>query len=258
MGGAVKTNVRCSCVESDVELPTAANLVDHILVEEMSQLPEVTFSDNCSNVTIVYNEYESVASCEIDFGPMDTASNIKLHGLPFENKHHWDKGYYLFKADGTTKILGSIKNNSVSSSGWVMQIDFERVKRYNDWIASGGHADTDSQREQRFYGNVDFSKTNRIAGFGDFKNGNLSLINGANPHYMDVGPKDVYGNYGIGLYASYQGTVNGQAVTGEIEMNGSLKKCVRQREGTRLLVREWIVTDAAGNTGVFIQRVEKE
>ncbi len=262
MGGAVKTDVRCSCVESDVELPSADNLIDHILVEDLSQLPEVTFSDNCSNVTIAYNEYESIESCEIDYGPVYTDSNIMMHSFPFDNKHHWAKGYYIFKADGTTKILGRIENNSEPNSGWVMNIDFETVMTYTNWISSGGYANTDNLKEQRFYGNVDFSKTNSILGFGNYKNSSLSLVSTTDLHYMDVGPKDEYGAYGIGFYASYQGTVNGQVVGGEnlqhIDMNASLKKCVKIREATRLLVREWIVTDAAGNTGVFIQRVELE
>ena len=77
---------------------------------------------------------------------------------------------------------------------------------------------------------------------------------------MDIGPRDVYGDYGIGFWISYEGTVNGQAVGGDtmqhIDMYASLEDCVNRR--SILLVREWTVTDAAGNTAVYIQRVEAE
>jgi hypothetical protein len=77
---------------------------------------------------------------------------------------------------------------------------------------------------------------------------------------MDIGPRDVYGDYGIGFWLSYEGTVNGQTVGGEssqhIDMYASLNKCVVKR--ANIIVREWIVTDAAGNSSVFIQRVEFE
>ena len=39
-------------------------------------------------------------------------------------------------------------------------------------------------------------------------------------------------------------------------MEASLTKCVKARDGADLLIREWTVVDAAGNIGVFVQRVE--
>ncbi len=260
MGGAVKTNVRCSCVEFDTELPTADNLVDHILVEDISQLPIITFSDNCSNVTIEYAEYYSRESCEIDFGPVHTDSNIWFNNFPFDDKHHWNKGYYLQFLDGSTKIYGKIVNNSESNSGWNTEILFDKLVDFNTWVSSGGQVGNDAQKEQRRYGAIDFSKPYKLTGFGNYKNSNVSLISTTNLHHMDIGPRDVYGDYGIGFWSSYEGTVNGQVVNGaaHIEMNASLARCVRSRDGADLLVREWTVTDASGNTAVFIQRVEIE
>ncbi len=79
---------------------------------------------------------------------------------------------------------------------------------------------------------------------------------------MDIGPRDVYGDFGIGFWVSYEGSVNGEVVSGSnsqhIEMNASLDKCVIARDGADLIVREWIVTDASGNSIVFVQRVELE
>jgi hypothetical protein len=262
MGGAVKTNVRCSCVETDTELPTADNFIDHILIEDISQLPEITFSDNCSNVTVEYSEFYSRQSCEIDFGPVNTDSNIWFNDFPFDKYHHWDKGYFLQFLDGSTKIYGKIVNNSEPDSGWNAQILFEGLVSYNTWVNSGGQVGSDAQKEQRSYANVDFNKPYKLEGFGNYKNSDISLVTTYNLNYMDIGPRDVYGDYGIGFWSSYEGTVNGQGLAGGssqfIEMNASLKKCVFARDGANLLVREWVVTDAAGNSKVFIQRVEIE
>lgn len=262
MGGAIKTNVRCSCVESDTEYPTADNFLDHILIEDISQLPEITFSDNCSNVTISYNQYESRQSCEIDFGPINTSSNIWLNNFPFDKFHHWNKGYYLQFIDGTSKIYGNIINNTEPESGWNVEIFFNDLVSFNTWVNSGGQVGSDSQKELRSYANIDFNKPYKIDGFGNYKNSSLSLVNTYNLNYMDIGSRDVYGDYGIGFWSTYEGSVNGQVLNGGnsqfIEMNASLKKCVFARDGADLIVREWVVTDAAGNSKVFIQRVEIE
>ena len=262
MGGAVKTNVRCSCVESDTTPPTADNLVDYIIIEDISELPEVTFSDECSEVTVEYAEHLSRRSCEIDFGPVHTDSNIWFNNFPFDDKHHWDSGYYLHFLDGTTKIYGRIVNNFEPNSGWNVEVIFNELVTYNTWINSGGTVGDDAQKEQRNYAAIDFNKPYKLEGFGNYKNSNLSLVSTTNLHYMDIGPRDVYGDFGIGFWSSYEGTVNGEVVSGansqHIEMNASLEKCVRSRDGSDLIVREWIVTDAAGNSNVFIQRVEMQ
>jgi len=262
MGGAVKTNVRCSCVEFDTDAPTADNLVEYIIIEEISEMPEVTFSDECSEVTIEYEEHRSRSSCEIDFGPVHTDSNIWFNNFPFDDKHHWDRGYYLQFLDGTTKIYGRIVNNSEPNSGWNVKVIFNALVDYNTWLNSGGEVADDAQKEQRNYGEIDFNTPYKLDGFGNYKNSNLSLVSTTNLHYMDIGPRDVYGDFGIGFWSSYEGTVNGQDVSGtnsqHIEMNAALDKCVNSRDGADLIVREWTVTDAAGNSNVFIQRVELE
>ncbi len=262
MGGAVKTKVRCSCVEFDTDPPTVDNLNEYIIIEDISEFPEVTFSDNCSNVTIEYSEHLSRKSCEIDFGPVHTDSNIWFNNFPFDEKHHWDKGYYLQFFDGSTKIYGRIVNNSEPNSGWNIEVIFDELVDYNAWINSGGQIGSDTQKEQRYYANIDFNKPYKLNGFGNYKNSNLSLVSTANLHYMDIGPRDIYGDFGIGFWSFYEGTVNGQIVNGgnsqHIEMNASLNKCVNARDGADLIVREWIVTDAAGNSSLFIQRVELE
>jgi len=244
MGGAVKTNVRCSCVEFDTELPTANNLIDHIIIEDMSQLPVVTFSDNCSEVTIEYNEYISRESCEIDFANV-ADSNILLN----DKKYHWNKGYYSQEIYGSTKILGRIVDNTNPNSGWNAEIFFDKLKGYTTWVGSGGQTGSDADNVHRKYAAIDFNKAYMLSGFGNNATSNLELSNTANSNYMEKGLKN--GVYGIGFWSSYQG--NG---SGDILMEASLTKCVKARDGTDLLVREWTVIDAAGNTGIFVQRVE--
>lgn len=246
MGGAIKTNVRCSCVEFDTELPTANNLIDHIILEDISQLPEITFSDNCSKVTIEYREYYSRESCEIDFANV-TDSNILLN----DKKHHWNKGYYSQYIDGSAKIYGRIVNNTEPDSGWNAEIFFDELVNYNTWIASGGQTGSDADKTMRNYAAINFNKAYTLNGFGANKNLNLELISTANTNYMEKGLKD--GMYSIGFWSSYQGNESGT-----IKMNASLDKCVRARDGADLLVREWLVTDAAGNVSLFVQRVELE
>ncbi len=266
MGGAVKTDVKCSCVDFDTTPPTADNLIHHILVEDISLIPEITFSDECSAVTVEYSEYEGLESCVIDFGPnnaendIPTDSNIWFHSFPFDKWHHWANGYYEKFTDGSAKIHGRVVNNTDPNSGWIIEIFFETLVDFDTWVAAGGNIENDTQRELRSYASVDFSKPSKLEGFGNYTGSNLTLLSNTTLHNMDIGPRDVYGDYGIGFWLSYEGTVNGQTVGGEnlqhIDMYASLDKCVVKRAS--LLIREWIVTDAAGNSSVFIQRVEFE
>jgi len=260
MGGAVKTDVKCSCVDFDTTPPTASNFTDHILLEDISQMPKITFSDECSQVTVEYTEYEAEESCWIGFGPVYTESNIWFHSFPFDKWHHWENGYFQRFADGTAKIHGRVVNNTDTTSGWIIEIFFETLVDFNTWVAAGGNIENDPLQEQREYANIDFSKPYKLEGFGDYTNSNLTLLSNTNLHNMDIGPRDVYGDYGIGFWLSYEGTVNGEQVGGEalqhIDMYASLDTCVPRRD--ILIVREWVVSDAAGNTSIFIQRVELE
>ena len=260
MGGAIKTNVVCTCVDFDEEPPTPDNLTDHIIAFDINNLPNVTFSDNCSAVTVEYNQYLAEESCWIDFGPVYTESNIWFHSFPFDNWHHWEEGYFQRLEDGTAKVHGRVVNNSDPASGWIIEIFFEELVDYTAWVASGGYIEGDDQKELREYARVDFSKPYKLEGFGDYTGSNLTLLSNTDFHHMDIGPRDVYGDYGIGFWISYEGTVNGQAVGGEskqhMDMYASLENCVEKRG--ILVVREWTVTDAAGNSAVYIQRVELE
>ncbi|MET2984741.1 hypothetical protein [Aureibaculum conchae] len=255
MGGAVKTNVRCSCVENDTELPTANNFVDYILIEDMSQLPEVTFSDNCSEVTIEYKQYKSRESCDIDL----TNSNIKFNGVQSNNEFTYNKGYYVQVLDGSAKIFGKLRNDTDTNSGFDTDLYFEKVMGYALWIQAGGEVDNAADIDRHKFANVDFTKPNRFSGFGANKNDNVELVN-SNPHYLDIGPRDRYGYPNVSFLLSNTGTVNGQTIPSgqHIEMNAAFTKCVRARDGADLWVREWTVTDAAGNVAVFVQRVEIE
>ena len=259
MGGAVKTDVICSCIDFDVTPPTADNLVDHIIAFDLNNLPEVTFSDECSSVDIVYNQYLAEESCWVDFGPLNKDSNIIFHSFPFDKNHQWQEGYFQKFEDGTAKVHGRVINNTDPTSGWIVEIFFEQLVDFTTWVASGGTQPGDPLQSQRVYANVDFGKPYKLEGFGDYANSNVTLLN-TTPHYMDIGPKDTYGSYGLGFQISYEGTVNGQAIGGEsdqfIEMISSLDLCVNRR--AILVIREWTVSDAAGNTAIFIQRVELE
>jgi len=259
MGGAIKTNVRCSCVENDTELPTANNFVDYILIEDMNQLPEVTFSDNCSEVTIEYKQYKSRESCDIDFNATNTESNVLFNGLQSDKEHSYNKGHFVQVLDGSAKIFGRMTNNTLDNSGWDTNIYFEKVIGYALWITAGGEVGDAPDIDRHKFANVDFTKPNSLKGFGTNINDNIALAN-SNSHYLDMGPRDRYGYPSVAFKLSYEGTVGGQAIpSGEhIEMDAAFTKCVRARDGADLWVREWTVTDAAGNVAVFVQRVEIE
>ncbi|MDY7394163.1 hypothetical protein UMM65_02840 [Aureibaculum sp. 2210JD6-5] len=259
MGGAVKTNVRCSCVENDTELPTANNFIDYILIEDMSQLPEVTFSDNCSEVTIEYRQYKSRESCDVEFNTTNTNSSIVFNGMQSNKEHYWDKGHYVQALDRTAKIFGKMRNNVDTNSGWDTEIYFGEVMGYALWINAGGQVGTAADKDRHKYANVDFTKPNSFIGFGTNANDNIELVN-SNPHYLDIGPRDRYGYPNVSFMISYSGNVGGQAIpSGEhIKMDAAFTKCVRARDGADLWVREWTVTDAAGNVAIFVQRVEIE
>lgn len=260
MAGAVKTDVRCSCVDFDTTPPTADNLVDHILVEDISQIPTITFSDECSAVTVEYSEYDGEESCWVGFGPVFTEATVLFDNFPFDKSHHWENGYFEKLTDNSAKVHGRVVNNTDPTSGWIVEIFFETLVDYTTWMNSGGFLDTDALRQQRLYANVDFSKPYTFEGFGEYTGSTITLLSNTNFHHMDIGPKNEYGSYGMGFRISYEGVVNGQTISAansqNIEMYASLNTCVNRR--ARLIIRQWIVTDAAGNASVFIQRVELE
>ncbi len=260
MGGAVKTNVVCTCVDFDEEPPTPDNLISHIIAFDINDLPEVTFSDDCSAVTIAYEQYMAEESCTTGFGPLNEDTNIIFYSFPFDKNHHWENGYFQRFEDGTAKVHGRVVNNSDPASGWIIEIFFEELVDFTSWINAGGPAPGDSQQSERSYANVDFSQPYTLEGFGDYEGSNLTLLNNGQDSYMDIGPKDTYGKYGMGFKIAYEGTVNGQQVGNEgdqfIEMMASLEQCVIRRG--LLVIREWTVTDAAGNTAIYVQRVELE
>jgi len=245
---------------NDVTPPTADNLEDNILVFNFDNLPEVTFSDECSDVTIEYTEYEAINSCWADFGPGNATTNISFEGLTFDKNHHWDYGYVIRLLGFAPKVIGRVVNNTDPTSGWIVEIFFESLKSYNSWIAAGGQTDNDTFKDQRQYANVDFTKPYTFKGFGSYENSTITLLENTDPHYIEIGQKAEYGINGAGFKIAYEGSINNVAIgsggTQNIEMFAALDRCISRRG--ILLIREWKVTDAAGNTQVFIQRLESE
>ena len=245
---------------NDVTPPTADNLEDSLLVFDFNNLPEVTFSDDCSDVTIEYTEYEAIQSCWADFGPGNSTTNVRFEGVPFDENHHWEYGYVTKLLNFAPKVIGRVVNNSDPTSGWIVEIYFESLMSYNAWIAAGGQTDNDNLANQRQYANVDFTKPYSFNGFGSYTNSTITLLQNTDPHYIEIGEKAEFGLNGAGFKIAYEGTINGVAIgnggSQNIEMFAALDRCIDLRG--RLLVREWIVTDAAGNSQVFIQRLESE
>ena len=245
---------------SDVTPPTADNLEDSLLTFDINNLPVVTFSDECSDVTIEYSQYEAIQSCWADFGPDNSTTNVRFEGVPFDENHHWEYGYVAKLLNFAPKVIGRVVNNTDPTSGWIVEIYFESLKSYNAWIAAGGQTDNDSLADQRQYANVDFTKPYSFKGFGDYTNSTITLLENTDPHYIEIGEKAEFGSNGAGFKIAYEGTINSVAIgnggTQNIEMFAALDRCIDLRG--ILLVREWIVTDAAGNSQVFIQRLESE
>ncbi len=261
MGGAIKTDVRCSCVDFDEERPTtAAPFTNHILLEDISLMPQIEFVDNCSAVLVKYNESEDVIdSYFIDYGAKNKTTNVMLKGLPFDENHHWDEGYYQQYEDGTTKIHGTILNNTDTASGWLIEIYFKPLVDFNTWVSQGGYIDSDNLKSQRKYAAVDFSKPYTFIGFGKYNYNSLTLLDNTNFHHMDIGPRAEYGDHGIGMFISYNAAINGKTNTSanqKIEMYAGLKNHAYKRQ--LFIMREWKVRDAARNYKVFVQRVELE
>ncbi len=245
---------------NDVTPPTADNLEDSLLSFDLNNLPIVTFSDECSDVTIEYSQYEAIQSCWADFGPGNSTTNVRFEGIPFDENHHWEYGYVTKLLNFAPKVIGRVVNNTDPTSGWIVEIYFESLMSYNSWIAAGGQTDNDSLQDQRQYANVDFTKPYSFKGFGSYKNSTITLLENTDPHYIEIGEKAEFGINGAGFKIAYEGTIDGVAIgnggTQNIEMFVALDRCIDIRG--LLLVREWIVTDAAGNSQVFIQRLESE
>jgi hypothetical protein len=245
---------------NDVTPPTADNLEDSLLVFDFNNLPEVTFSDECSDVTIEYTQYEAIQSCWADFGPGNATANVRFEGIPFDENHHWEYGYVMKLLGFAPKVIGRVVNNTDPTSGWIVEIYFESLMSYNTWIAAGGQTDNDSLKDQRQYANVDFTKPYSFKGFGSYENSTITLLENTDPHYIEIGEKAEFGINGAGFKIAYEGMIDGVAIgnggTQNIEMFAAFDRCIDIRG--LLLVREWIVTDAAGNSQVFIQRLESE
>tara|TARA_R110002073_G_scaffold72537_1_gene177079 strand:- start:41629 stop:44832 length:3204 start_codon:yes stop_codon:yes gene_type:complete len=246
-------------IVQDITPPTADNLEDNLLVFDFDNLPEVTFSDDCAVDTIEYSQYFVNQSCWADFGPQNSTTNVQFEQVPFDENHHWEYGYVQSMLGFAPKVHGRVVNNSNPANGWIVEIYFESLVTYNTWIASGGQTDSDALNTQREYANVDFSRPYSFKGFGAYSNSTITLLN-TDPHYIEVGPKDEFGTYGAGFTLAYEGTIDGNTIgnggSQNILMFTSLDRCIDLRG--MLLVREWIVTDTAGNSQVFIQRLESE
>ena len=57
------TSANQNVIINDVTPPTADNLEDSLLSFDLNNLPVVTFSDECSDVTIEYSQYEAIQAC---------------------------------------------------------------------------------------------------------------------------------------------------------------------------------------------------
>ena len=254
--------------EIDNTPPTPDNLNPSITLNCGQQYPNVTFSDNCSDVTISYDEYDALKICELAFGPTYTNYNLWFHGTPapYNKYHRWDDGKVVLFEDGTAKWVGRAVNLSDPNSGWIIEIFFEELVDWNTWSANGGYNPGDSQRFNRLFAEVDFDRPYTIQGYGAFLGSTIVLNPSGNTygnvHFMDLGPRDVYGSYGAGFWISYSGNMGGLPVNGgnenmqHIDSYNALTNCETNPNCLAFDVREWMVSDNCGNPNVYWQVVK--
>ena len=227
-------------------------------------------SPNFTNGTVTnYEEYPATQACTIDLSshPSYDWRNFWFHSFPtiYDKNFVWDEGYMVVNPDSTVEIFGTVYNNTLTSSGFNIHYYFEQLENYSTWIAGGGYNSTDAEAPLRYYAQVDFTKPNSIVGFGEFENSDLQIVSTGDVAFMDLGPRDVYGGYGVGYWIDYSGTVNsypaGNSLTmtaaNHNDMYASLSGCTVEPTNpcTERIIREWTVEDNCGIQQVFIQNV---
>ena len=256
----------CGGEVCETDLPTANNYTFETTIDCDDSFPNVTFSDASGIANINYVEYEADQVCEIDLSTYSNYNwtNAWFHAFPSAYDKHfvWENGYVVVGEDDRMKFVGRMRHVNLTESGFYVEIYSEPLEDWATWSAGGGYDPGDADKTLRRYANVDFTAANSIVGFGEFENSNLELRTGGLGH-MDLGPRNVYGGYGGGIWVEYGGTVNGMPAgsdlttsTNHLDMYFALNNCIEVMEGCYgLTVRDWTVTDNCGNAQRFIQGV---
>ncbi|NND77707.1 MAG: hypothetical protein HKN39_05950, partial [Flavobacteriales bacterium] len=229
-------------------------------------LPTPTFTNGTVSS---YEEYPAAQACKIELSSHASYDwrNFWFHSFPtvYDKNFVWEEGYVVVNPDNTAEIFGTVYNNTLTTSGYTVHYYFEQLVDYNTWIAGGGYNSTDTDASSRLYAQVDFTKPNSIEGFGEFANSDLELVSTGDVAFMDLGPRDVYGGYGVGFWIDYAGTVNGypagntltMTASNHNDMYASVSNCTYAPTDacTERIIREWTVVDECGVEQIFLQNV---
>ena len=248
---------------------------DQEIITDLQPEINVTCGDNLptptfTNGTVVgTDQYPAIQACTIDLSSHASYNwrNFWFHSFPtiYDKNFVWDEGYMVVNPDSTVEIFGTVYNNTLTSSGFNIHYYFEQLENYSTWIAGGGYNSTDAEAPLRYYAQVDFTKPNSIVGFGEFENSDLQIVSTGDVAFMDLGPRDVYGGYGVGYWIDYSGTVNsypaGNSLTmtaaNHNDMYASLSGCTVEPTNpcTERTIREWTVLSDCNVEQTFLQNV---
>ncbi len=275
----------------DSEEPVLLNCPEDVVLECNEDVPTpavVTATDNCmGEIEPIFEEFifgheptpGAISDCKL-ITPTRPANNpcgypvdwaMALFGLPKAHRYyHVENGYMATFPDGSIHLTAEMHNAYNNANGWNVDVWFNNEQDWNEFsnqaFPTNFKADcgaVGANHQDWLYYVLQASAGAELTGFGGYAGSTLNLVHAPANKYFGFQLGDGANNYnaaenGFGGWFSYSGTfmVNNQpyGATGTISGGGDFAfelDCCPDY----YIIRQWTVTDCAGNTNSCSQTI---
>ncbi len=254
----------------DHTAPTLSQLPADMTVtcSDIPSIPNIVAMDNCDNdASVIFtqeiaNGVQADSTCSLQtaesaFGPI-ALWLPGLSGLTINYVFGAADGMFVRDdAHGTAHITGQVFNSVNPAQSWMIDFHLVQKRNWTQWSALGrSYKDDMNLAGNSFidwtYYELDPSST--LTGAGSLEGSVLYLTHAPTNFYYGFQLGQAANNrndaYGISGWFDYNGTVNGNSVSGHGDINTNMECCQEQ-----MIVRRWVVQDCAGNTTIHTQTI---
>ncbi|MCB0760875.1 MAG: T9SS type A sorting domain-containing protein, partial [Flavobacteriales bacterium] len=256
----------------DQTAPVLFDVPDNLVLDcqdEVPAAPEVTATDNCDDVEVMYTEEffgdlpdpEADQDCHIvnpesDFYTYDWGMLFQPQEGDIDMYYHFTLGDFLSYPDGSAHITGQVVSYTNPNAGFDVDIWLENGMDWDNW--STQDFPTSYKDDWNLAGDnyLDWwyyvmSSDASLAGFGDYAGSSITMSHAPSNYYygfqVGIAANNVNANYGGGGWFFYEGSL---VVDGgePIEVNGAgdfafdLECCPDY-----WIERTWCAEDCSGN-----------
>ncbi|MEZ4798253.1 MAG: hypothetical protein R2809_00455 [Flavobacteriales bacterium] len=254
----------------DNEAPILVNVPSDLIVG-CSDIPvpaNVYAIDNCENqVEVMFNEVSSNSSSNSQSCTLTTPDAIFgdvsfwLPGIAGVTENYSFASPGVFTQDlinGTATVDAEVVNNMNTNQRWLVHLEMANARNWTEWSALGRSYKDDLNIDNGHH--VDWTyyelQTSSYAvGQGDLEGSTINLTHMPSTYYygFQVGERANNRNtdYGMSGWFYYNGTVNGNAVSGQGDFFATNDCCEAQD-----IIREWTAIDCAGNVSTYTQTIQ--